>query len=352
MGIVLLLGAGVVGFWAYGSSRTLPGDPLTIPVWGMALALACLGTLAIVGADRLEAAGLVVSARELIQDGEFQVALLALNRAAELAPRYVRVYLTRSAAYAGIRQLDLAVEDANYAVNLQPSLPDARLVRARLYNHRGRYEEAVLDMRAALGANPDWIVGYFELAQIHVNLEDYGSSLAALRDMNVHAPSDSARYDALMLSGWVYEEKLDDLDAAIAAYTQAIPILPDRKIGYLRRAHAYRQRGDIFQAAEDLLRAAQRIPTPEDAGQYHWIRAACYWGRYSITGDMRDLKAAVSALEQSVRVDATDFADQSRLWLDALRGSGDESSDAHSGHDNQPFGSTPRLPPPPVIFPN
>src|SRR5258707_13983243 len=90
-------------------------------------------------------------------------------------------------------------------------------------------------------------------------------------------------------------------------------------MGYLRSANAYRLRGDLYQAAEDLLRAAQRIQTPKDSGQYHWLRAACFWGRYTITGDNRDMKAWIAALEQSVVEDTKVYSEQSRQWLTAVR---------------------------------
>jgi tetratricopeptide (TPR) repeat protein len=181
------------------------------------------------------------------------------------------------------------------------------------------------------------------LAQLHVKLEDYQSSLATLHDLSLHAPTDSTRYESLIMTGILYEEKLKDLDAAIATYTRAIPILPDRKIGYLRRAYAYSNRGDLYQAAEDLLRAAQRLPTPEDQGQYYWLRAVCYGRRYTITAEEEDLKAWIAALETSIRDDSPPFAEQSRQWLDALRRRV-QGEEPHISMDNWP--------PSPRIFPN
>ena len=282
-------------------------------------ALFALGAVVIVLASRIEAMGQVAQARALMSDGEFDAALLKLNRAIKIAPRLVTAYLVRSAAYTGTSQLDLALNDADHAVRLAPRQSHALLTRARLYSYRGLHDDAINDLRVGIRAHPDWASGYFELVQIQLRVRDYEASLATLRDLNVHSRSERTRYDALLLTGWVYEEKLHDLDGAIAAYTRAIPLLPDLKVGYLRRAHAYRSRGDQFQAAEDLLRAAQRLPTPEDAGQYHWLRAACYWGRFTITSDPRDQQAWKSALQQSIGEDDPTFSQQSRDWLAAHR---------------------------------
>jgi tetratricopeptide (TPR) repeat protein len=308
----LLIAAGLL-CWLGAAGLLLASRPIKAGV------LCAAGTLMIVFASRIEAAARMVQARNLISEGEFEAALEKLNRAVKLAPHLVNVYLLRSAAYTGTSQLDLALADADEAVKIAPRQPQTLLNRARLYSYRGLHDDAILDLRAGIQANAEWANGYFELVQLQVRLQDYEASLATLRDLNVHSHSERTRYDALLLTGWVYEEKLRDLDGAIAAYTRAIPLLPDLKVGYLRRAHAYRSRGDQFQAAEDLLRAAQRLPTPEDAGQYHWLRAACYWGRYTITSDERDQQAWKSALEQSIGEDDPTFSQQSRDWLAAVR---------------------------------
>lgn len=285
----------------------------------IAVVLVTLGALALFSAPRVESANLIEQATRLIQDAQFEAALSKLNRAVELSPRHAATYTVRSAAYAGLGQLDLAVEDAEWAVKIAPKQPGPRLTRARLYSYQGLHEAAIDDLRTGIREKPDWTAGYLELAQLHIKVEDYDSSLATLRDLSLHTLSEETRYESLMMAGWVYEEKLKDLDGAIATYTRAIPILPDRKIGYLRRAYAYRTRGDLYQAAEDLLRAAQRAPTPEDAGQYHSLRAVCYGRRYTITGDERDLAAWIDALEHSVREDAPSFSEQSRQWLQMIR---------------------------------
>ena len=326
------MAAGVAFLLAFG------GDSLWLVLAGILIVCAAL---AFSLAPQIEAETLVERARSQIEAGQFQRALPDLNRAIQLAPRLVNAYIIRSAAYAGLSQLDLAVEDAEHAVKLAPRQTITRLTRARLYSHRGLHDDAIRDLRIGLREKPDWEAGYLELAQLHVRLEDYESGLATLRDLNVHIASEETRYDSLILAGRIYEEKLKDLDGAIATYTRAIPLLPDRKIGYLRRAQAYRSRGDLSQAAEDLLRAAQRVPTPEDAGQYYWLRAACYWGRYTITDDARDLRAWIEALENSIREDSPAFGEQSRQWLMAMRGK-------TANHDDKPFGT----PPPPQIFPN
>ncbi len=305
--------------------------------------LLALGIFALNLAPKVEAELLVEQARKLIESGQFQDALPGLNRAVELAPRLADAYIARCAAFAGTSQIERAVEDAERAVAVAPRLTAPRLLRSRLYSYRGLHDEAIHDLKIGLNEKPDWIDGYLELAQLYVRLQNYQSGLATLRDLSLHTSSERMRYDALMMAGGIYEEKLNDLDSAIVSYTRAIPILPDRKIGYLRRAYAYSTRGDLYQAAEDLLRAAQRLPTLEDVGRYHWLRAACYGRRYTITNDERDLSAWISALEQSVSEDTPSFGEQSRQWLQALRDSRQREEALRQAMSG---------PPVPRIFPN
>src|SRR5258707_5729307 len=202
-------------------------------MWLLAGALlTILAASALAIAPSVEARTLVEKARDLITTGEFSTALLTVNRAIKLSPRLAVAYITRSAAYAGLSQIDLAAEDAERAVKIAPELPAARLARARLFSHRGLYEHAIHDLRAGVREKPDWATGYLELVQLQVKLQDYEASLATLHDLTIHASTEQVRYDALILIGWVYEEKLKDIDGAIAAYTRAIPIQPDRKMGY------------------------------------------------------------------------------------------------------------------------
>ncbi len=294
-------------------------DPENMAAWLIAAGgFTAVGIIGVITIPISKATKLIEQSRELITAGKFQEALPHLDHAIRLCPRLANAYIARSAAYTGISQLDRALEDAEHAIRLAPRMPEARLTRARLYGHRGLYEDAIYDLQQGINHQPNWAVGYLELAQIQIKAQDYESSLATLHDLNQHTSSERIRYDSFIWAGWVYEEKLKDLDKAIATYTRAIPLLPDRKIGYLLRAYAYRSRGDMFQAAEDLLRAAQRPPTTEDQGQYHWLRAACFGRRYTITGDEKDLVAWVDALKQSAKEDVTPFSDQSRQWLQAL----------------------------------
>lgn len=298
----------------------LSNDPgLRILLGCIAAICAASGMIFLGLVHTLDAMRLVKEAGRRLEVGEFEAAIPMLNRAIAIRPRLVGAYLSRSAAYVGVGQFSLALRDADRAIHIAPYLPEARLTRARLNSHRGLHAQAIRDLQVGIAEKPDWATGYMEMARLQIKMGEYEHGLATLRTLDENISSTSVRYDSLMLAGWIYEDKLKDIDKALVSYTRAIPLLPDRKIGYLRRAHLFSSRGDRHQAAEDLLRAAQRSPTPEDTGQYHWLRAACFGRRFTITNERSDLLEWIAALERSIKEDAPTFSAQSRKWLEVLQ---------------------------------
>ncbi len=294
-----------------------------VPVVSMAVMGGLIGGMGGIGslmiAPNLRAKALLYYGREMVELADYPRAMAYLNKAATLAPYAPSVYIARSMAYKGLGHVDLAFEDADRAVNLAPDLVAGRLARARLFADYGLLEEAREDLLHALEQHPAWSVGYLELAQVQLALNDPEGSLRALDTLVSRLPDDpEITYDALILAGKIYEENLNDLDAAIESYSRAIPLAPDRKIGYLRRSWALRIRGDLQQAAEDLLEAASRPKLAEDEDLYHWIRAQCYAWRYMITRDRRDRAAWVEALRRSAAEDAPRYRFQARQWLELL----------------------------------
>lgn len=287
--------------------------------WLLFVALSFAGVICRIMDYHVEARSLVRRAHLLNLTGRTTEALRTVNAALNLVPDLAAGYAVRSNVYATAGQIDMAADDAERAVKIAPRYPEARLARARMYSRYGLHDDAIHDLNVGIEERPDWALGYLEIAQIYMKMAEYENSLVALERLSTRTISNVTRYEAMLLSGWLYEEKLKDFDKAIAAYTRAIPLLPDRKIGYLRRAFAYHARGDNRQAAEDLLRAAQRKATPEDVGRYHWLRAVCYGRRFALTNDDRDLNAWIKALESSAALDGPKYAEQSQSALAALR---------------------------------
>lgn len=307
IGTVCLLSAAGVCFGAMLSNSLL--------LWFVAFGLAIAGMGAHVLSPHVEARRLVSQARKLAELGRLREAIAYTNRAIALVPDVMSAFVVRSALYAGIGQLDMAVDDAEHAVRLSPRHPEARLARARMYSRYGLHEDAILDLQVGLDERPDWAAGYIESAYLYVRLQEYQKALDALQTLQQHVRALPSRYEAYLLTGWIYEEKLKDIERALVAYSRAIALQPERRIGYARRAALYTTRGDRLQAAEDWLRAAQCPPHESERNRSAWLRAVCYGKRYALTAEPDDWRHWREALEQSVREDAEPYAKRAQIML-------------------------------------
>ncbi len=284
-------------------------------LWIAAFGLAVAGMIAHVLSPHVEARRLVRQARALAALGRVREAIACTNSAIALVPDVTGAFVVRSALYAGLGQLDMAVDDAEHAVRLSPRHPEARLARARMYSRYGLHEDALLDLQVGLAERSDWAAGYLESAYLYVRLQEYERALESLASLQRHVRAESSRYEAYLLAGWIGEEKLKDFERALSAYSRAIVLQPERRPAYARRAALYTARGDRLQAAEDWLRAAQCPPHPSERGRAAWLRADCYSKRYALTAESADWQRWRAALEQSAREDAEPFAKRARVML-------------------------------------
>ena len=65
-------------------------------------------------------------------------------------PEFGRAYYGRGLAYYGDERLDLALEDFDTAIGLEPEYGPTYVARARLYVDRGEIDKAVADLEKAL----------------------------------------------------------------------------------------------------------------------------------------------------------------------------------------------------------
>lgn len=94
-------------------------------------------------------------AEALAGEGKFWEAIDDLNRAIDLDAGRGDAHALRAAAYRQLDSLDLALEDADAAVRLAPSMPEAWLERGILKRLKGDKDGARRDWREVLLLEPD-----------------------------------------------------------------------------------------------------------------------------------------------------------------------------------------------------
>ena len=70
-------------------------------------------------------------------------------------PEFGRAYYRRGMAFHGDERFDLALEDFDRAIELEPDFPNSYIARAKIYIDRDRIEDARADLEKAIEvANP------------------------------------------------------------------------------------------------------------------------------------------------------------------------------------------------------
>ena len=109
--------------------------------------------------------------------------------AVALAPASAECYYNRALAYEACDDKTHALRDYDRALALAPHLGAAALNRGALHYKEGRYPEARSDLEAALrwGAEPAAV--YYNLALVHIALQDPAAARQDLKQTLSHNPA-------------------------------------------------------------------------------------------------------------------------------------------------------------------
>jgi tetratricopeptide (TPR) repeat protein len=172
----------------------------------------------------------------------------------------------RGIAYAKAGQYELAIDDYNMAIRLNPHF-DAYNNRGSAYAKTGEYQLAMGDYNKAIELNRDFTDAYsnrgtvyFILRQYQLCIEDFSHAIRLHPD---NALSYKNRGNAYFELGR-YQTAIDD-------YNKAIRLKPDYVTVYNNRGNAYSELGQQQQAIQDYEEAIRL--NPDDFFPYY--NAAC-----------------------------------------------------------------------------
>lgn len=116
-----------------------------------------------------------------LKKGMYNEALADFNRVLELDPGYVNGYINRAALYlnSNVQKYDLAIQDYDKALSLEPNNVQARYYRGVALRSLGRYEEALNEVDQAIALSPNTGLYHFTRAQILRSLGKNNQSLQA-----------------------------------------------------------------------------------------------------------------------------------------------------------------------------
>ncbi|MFC1908307.1 tetratricopeptide repeat protein [Chloroflexota bacterium] len=111
-------------------------------------------------------------------EGDYQKALVVLNKAIELDPGLALAYNNRGWSYIELGQFELAITDCNKAIELDPSLALAYSNRGRVYIELGQFELAITDCSKAIELDPDLALAYSNRGRAYIELGQYEPAIA------------------------------------------------------------------------------------------------------------------------------------------------------------------------------
>ena len=155
-----------------------------------------------------------------------------------------------------------AIEWCDKALDLNPRLFSAYVIRGAAYSSKGDFDNGIADCDRAIELNPNYIAGYVNRGFAYYEKGDYDQAVA---DFNHAIELDSSNSILFAVRGVAYRER-GDFDQAIADFNRVIELDPDNASAYVDRGLTYYSKGDFDQTIADFSRAIEL--DPNEAGTY------------------------------------------------------------------------------------
>jgi tetratricopeptide (TPR) repeat protein len=152
-------------------------------------------------------------------------------------------YRNRAMIYETLKDYDLAIDDLDKAINLDPKNGGRYFLRANIYRDLNKKTKALIDYTEAIKLDPKNQLFYFYRGGIHYQYQDYNE---ALDDFQKVLELDSLNGDAITYIGVIYQDQ-GEIDMAIQTYEQGIAL---EKINPQSAAYSFRNRGSIYESQE------------------------------------------------------------------------------------------------------
>jgi tetratricopeptide (TPR) repeat protein len=142
-----------------------------------------------------------------------------------------------------------------------PDVIEALNNRGNAYNYRGNVELAIEDFNRGIEIQPNYKSFYTNRAQSYFQLDSFK---LALKDLDKATRLDPGYLDAYLNKGQVFVA-MEDYDQAVRVYTKAINMAPYRALIYLSRANAYHKLNRSEEALADFEKAIEVHPRSHKA---------------------------------------------------------------------------------------
>lgn len=189
----------------------------------------------------------ISAANDFLEKRQNDLALNEFDEAVRINPNSVEARKGRADAYYFLGQSESAIADYNETINL--GLKNAEILRRRGYNYRmaQEFERAIADYDEAINQEPKNPSSFTGRCQTYFEMKNFDN---AMTDCNRAIGLDPANADAFQTRGNIYLAK-NEANAAIADFNSAIRLQPAGAAGFLGRGSAYLNKNDLNKALED-----------------------------------------------------------------------------------------------------
>ena len=212
-----------------------------------------------------------------------------------------------------VGDFDKALLNLDRAIDLCPEYSSARSWRGLFHHERGDHAKALADLNEAIRLNPEDPLPYESRAKVHRTMGDKEN---ALKD------EQSCQAAKLLADAWSEMEQ-SNWDAAIFMLTQAMRLDATMLRPYNRRGMAYCGKGELDLAIADFNHVIERTPTPDSTGAPLPVHFAdAYAWRAGSLAKQGQYDKAIADYSEAIRL-APYLANVYQARADAYRALGD-----------------------------
>jgi tetratricopeptide (TPR) repeat protein len=263
--------------------KTLRRNPLKVAIVGISILVIVLSYFLF--SSRIQQKNVAI-VRELYQfgsrkasQGEFTEALMYLEKAIKVNPKFIGAYSLAGDCFRYLGQHQKAIEIYKQAIEIDPNNTDVYCNLGITYRDLGHHDEAIEVFKQTIRINPNNTGAYYNLGITYRDLGHHDEAIEAFKQTVRISPNNTDAYCNL---GTIYRD-LGRRDEAIEAFKQMIRINPNDADAYCNLGTTYRNLSRHDKAIE-AFKQMIRI-NPNDADAY-----------YSLGTTYRDLGRPLDAI--------------------------------------------------------
>jgi len=147
----------------------------------------------------------------------------------------------RANIYQQMKQFDLAMEDYDAAIKLNPRFLEGHYNKANCYKELNQYREAIIWYKKALKINPKYFHAWNNMGLCCQSIQDFEGALAACQEAVKIEPNNYVIYNNMGFTLHV----LMRLDESIAAFKKSIELNPEQTDSKFNIGFVYLLKGDL-----------------------------------------------------------------------------------------------------------